>query len=156
VAQAVSAAGIASHHLELEITESFLVQGEEAEAVLRDVGATGVQFSIDDFGTGYSSLSYLKRFAIDHLKIDQSFVRAIPGDANDAAIAAAIIAVAHKLGIKVVAEGVETPEQLAFLKAQDCDYLQGFYLSPPLVAEDVTALLQTRAPCLPTPPESTG
>ena len=141
VAHALNVAGIAPHHLELEITESILAEGEQAEAVLREVSAMGVQFSIDDFGTGYSSLSYLKRFPIDTLKIDQSFVRDIPGDADDAAIALAIIAMAHTLGMRVVAEGVETVEQLAFLKEQACDTMQGYYLSKPLPPEAFTALL---------------
>ena len=149
VAQALSAAGIAPHHLDIEITESVFAQGEHAEAALRAISATGVQLSIDDFGTGYSSLSYLKRFPIDTLKIDQAFMRDIPGDADNTAIASAIIAMAHKLGIAVVGEGVETADQLQFLEAHGCDYLQGFYLSPPLSAEGVTALLQRPATQVP-------
>ncbi len=150
VARTLSRAGLAPRHLELEITESVLAQGAEAEALVREISATGVKFSIDDFGTGYSSLSYLKRFPIDSLKIDRSFVRDIPGDADDTAIAMAIIAMAHSLGIQVVAEGVETAEQLAFLCAKSCASMQGYYLSKPLPTEAVTALLQeNRCFCAP-------
>lgn len=135
-------AGIPPALIEVEITESMLAQGQEVAALLRQMSAVGVQFSIDDFGVGYSSLSYLKRFPIDRLKIDQSFVRDIPSDAEDMAIATAIVAMAHNLGIRVVAEGVESLDQLQFLQRQGCDYVQGFYLSRPLDAGDVTALLR--------------
>lgn len=142
LAQIVETTGVPPTAIEIEITESMLAEGPEVAALLHQTSAMGVQFSIDDFGIGYSSLSYLKRFPIDRLKIDQSFVRDIPGDAEDMAIATAIVAMAHNLGIKVVAEGVETPDQLQFLQHQGCDYVQGFYLSRPLDADDVTALLQ--------------
>ena len=142
LAQAVKTAVISPTAIEIEITESMLAQGPEIAALLQQMSAMGVQFSIDDFGVGYSSLSYLKRFPIDRLKIDQSFVRDIPGDAEDTAIATAIIAMAHNLGMKVVAEGVETLDQLQFLQNQGCDYLQGFYLSRPIDVDAVTALLQ--------------
>ena len=142
LARAIEAAGIMPAALEVEITESMLAEGPELTAVLHQASAMGVQFSIDDFGVGYSSLSYLKRFPIDRLKIDQSFVRDIPHDAEDMAISSAIIAVAHNLGISVVAEGVESSDQLQFLQSQACDYVQGFHLSRPLDADGVTALLQ--------------
>ena len=142
IAQVVDAAGLSADALELEITESILAEGKDVTDSLYQMSAMGVQFSIDDFGIGYSSLSYLKRFPIDRLKIDQSFVRDIPGDAEDTAIATAIIAMAHNLGIKVVAEGVESAAQLEFLQAQGCDYLQGYYLSRPLTADAFGALLQ--------------
>jgi len=143
ITSALRESGLDPDYLELEITESAIMQNTEATiAVLRDVADLGVQLSIDDFGIGYSALSYLKRFPIDTLKIDQSFIRDIPRDADDAAIASAIIAMAHALGIRVIAEGVETQEQLAFLRARRCSGVQGFYFSKPLPAEDVLALLK--------------
>jgi len=143
ITSALRESGLDPDYLELEITESAIMQNTETTiAVLRDVADLGVQLSIDDFGIGYSALSYLKRFPIDTLKIDQSFIRDIPRDADDAAIASAIIAMAHALGIRVIAEGVETQEQLAFLRARRCSGVQGFYFSKPLPAEDVLALLK--------------
>ena len=146
VSKAIESACMQPQSVEIEITESILAEGDEMAALLHQMSDMGVQFSIDDFGIGYSSLSYLKRFPIDRLKIDQSFVRDIPGDAEDTAIATAIIAMAHNLGIKVVAEGVETAAQLQFLRAQGCDFVQGYYFSRPLDAEKVAALLHGRAP----------
>lgn len=129
--------GVGPDWLEFELTESMLA-GEQAatEMRLRELKALGIALSIDDFGTGYSSLAYLKRFPIDVLKIDQSFVRDIPHDRNDMEIAATIIAMAHTLKMRVVAEGVETPEQLAFLKERDCDAWQGYLFSKPLPGEE--------------------
>lgn len=119
--------------LELEITESVVMENPETAAeTLHKLSDMGVHLSIDDFGTGYSSLSYLKRFPIDSLKIDRSFVRDITTDADDAAIAKAVIALAHSLKLTVIAEGVETDAQLDFLRKQRCDQMQGYYLSRPL------------------------
>ena len=127
--------GLSAHAnaLELELTESMVMQNVEEHVVtLNKLHAMGVQISIDDFGTGYSSLSYLKRFPINTLKIDQSFVQGLTEDAEDAAIATAIVMLGHSLKFKVIAEGVETVEQLALLRGIGCDEIQGYYLSRPL------------------------
>lgn len=142
VAKALAAAGLKSEYLELEITESILLEEQSVINTLYELDRMGVEISIDDFGTGYSSLSYLKRLPIDTLKIDRSFVQNIPEDADDAAIAQAILAMASSLGIDVVAEGVETIEQLAFLRHHGCDALQGNYFSKPLPADELVVLLR--------------
>ncbi len=119
--------------IELEITESVLMTGAEiAIGTLQTLKLLGLSISVDDFGTGYSSLSYLKRFPLDALKIDRSFVRDIPGDLDDAAITRTIISMAHGLRLKVIAEGVERPEQMRFLADHGCDFIQGFLLSKPM------------------------
>ncbi|MFZ6876160.1 EAL domain-containing protein [Undibacterium sp. Di27W] len=138
VEQVLVDTGLPARMLELEITESTLMENaQDTLAALDRLRSLGVRLTIDDFGTGYSSLSYLKRFPVDIIKIDRSFVRDIPGDADDAAIVTGIIALAHSLRLEVVAEGVETREQLDFLRAQSCDILQGFYLSKPIPAQQL-------------------
>jgi EAL domain-containing protein (putative c-di-GMP-specific phosphodiesterase class I) len=104
----------------------------------------GIDLAIDDFGTGYSSLAYLQRFPLDRLKIDRSFVRHVVSSTNDAGIVTAIIAMAHQLSFEVIAEGVETEDQLAFLQAHHCDQVQGYLASPPLTAERFDAWLHSR------------
>lgn len=129
--------------LELELTESILMNDVKSTlSTLHKLKDMRVQISIDDFGTGYSSLSYLKRFPVDSLKIDISFIREVTTNPEDAAITKAIISMAHSLSLKVVAEGVETVEQLNFLRAHGCDEMQGFYFSKPLPPEDFVQLLE--------------
>jgi EAL domain-containing protein (putative c-di-GMP-specific phosphodiesterase class I) len=111
--------------------------------MLEQLNRMGLKLAVDDFGTGYSSLSYLKRFPIDTLKIDQSFVRDVTTDADDASLVTAIIAMGHALQLNVIAEGVETPEQLDFLIRHGCDGMQGYLFSRPLPAEEITRLLQS-------------
>lgn len=138
-------------YLELELTESVVMQHPELAAeVLRELGSMGIQISIDDFGTGYSSLSSLRRFPINTLKIDQAFVRDCMVDSDDAAIVTAIISMARSLKLKVVAEGVETEEQLEFLRRQQCDLVQGFLLSRPMPADDLAHILTQGHQLLPT------
>lgn len=142
VARVLGESGLDPRWLDLELTESLLLSdAERTVAALNAFHAMGVGLALDDFGTGYSSLSYLKRYPIDTIKIDQSFVRHITTDADDAAIATAIIAMAHSLKLTVVAEGVETEEQKAFLARQGCDTIQGYLLSRPLPADEMTAWL---------------
>ncbi len=120
-------------YLELEITETAVMDNVDlAVSKLNDIKNMGVKISVDDFGTGYTSISYLKQFPISVLKIDQNFIKGIPSNQNDIAITSAVIALAHSLGMKVVAEGVETAEQLQYLADHDCDMVQGYYLSRPV------------------------
>ena len=142
VTRVLEETGFDPHLLDLEITETLLMQN--AEAVLKtmhDLGALGVNFSIDDFGTGYSSLSYLKHLPIGLLKIDRTFVRDVPSDGNDAAIVSAIISMAHSLGLQVIAEGLETYEQLEFLRKQGCDAIQGNYYSPAVLPGEIVRFM---------------
>ena len=132
------------HYLELELTESVLMQDAEfTNSMLRALTDLGIKLAIDDFGTGYSSLSYLRQFPIDALKIDRSFVNCVTSNPDDAAIVGAVIGMGKSLKLRVVAEGVETPEQCEFLLAQHCDEGQGYYFGRPMVAGAIATLLQT-------------
>ncbi len=146
VAAVLRETGLEADCLDLEITEGLLMRDVEGNiATLRQLKAMGVRLSIDDFGTGYSSLSYLKRFPIDQLKIDKSFVRDVVTDQDDTAIVLAVIAMAHSMQLEVIAEGVETEEQLAFLRANQCDVMQGYHLSRPAPPRQIAALLRAAA-----------
>ncbi|WP_322628994.1 EAL domain-containing protein [Halothiobacillus sp.] len=142
VIQALTQSGLDPALLELELTESILIQDtEKVMGMVQRLKALGVKLSIDDFGTGYSSLSYLKRFAVDKLKIDQSFVRDMADDPNDAVIVRTIIQMAKSLNLKTIAEGVETERQLALLQLQHCDEVQGYYFAAPMPAEEFARYL---------------
>jgi EAL domain-containing protein (putative c-di-GMP-specific phosphodiesterase class I) len=148
VQDAVTDAGIRPELLKLEITESLLMRDTDATIeALKALKDFGVGVSVDDFGTGYSSLSYLKRFPIDELKIDRSFVQDLHRDADDAAICAAVLAMARQLDLKVVAEGVEIEEQLEFLRRHNCEQVQGYLFSKPISAKEFAALFH--AQCAP-------
>jgi diguanylate cyclase (GGDEF)-like protein/PAS domain S-box-containing protein len=139
--------GLDPKALELELTESVLMKHAESTAsILKALRARGVQVAIDDFGTGYSSLSYLGKFSIDALKIDQSFVRQITTSPGETTIVTAVISMGRSLKLRVVAEGVETPEELAFLRAHQCDEAQGYYFSPPVFPQLFAKLLETGLP----------
>jgi diguanylate cyclase (GGDEF)-like protein len=142
VERIVRAAGINPALLEFELTESMLMTNPEAAVeTLSRIKALGMRLSVDDFGTGYSSLAYLKRFPLDALKIDRTFVRDLPGDSDDAAITKAVIRLAHSLSLKVVAEGVENVEQIRELEKYDCDEIQGYYIGRPLPGAACAQLL---------------
>jgi EAL domain-containing protein (putative c-di-GMP-specific phosphodiesterase class I) len=146
VDRAIRATGMDPHCLEIEITESAMMVDEvEASHCLETLHELGIRIALDDFGTGYSSLSYVKRFPVDSLKIDRSFVSAVESDSETQAISTAIIAMGHQLGLKVVAEGVETEAQQAFLCEQGCDELQGFLISRPLDVKDIEHRLRRQA-----------
>lgn len=146
VVRTLEETGLAPEHLELELTESSIMSNAEfAIDVLSGLKSMGVKITIDDFGTGFSSLSYLKRLPIDTLKIDQSFVRDAPTDPDDAALVMAIITLAHNLRLTVVAEGVETEEQLKLLRLLRCDEIQGYLFSPPVAAEALNVLFETNS-----------
>ena len=133
VEEALSSSGLAARHLDLEITESVIItHPEKAVATLMRLKQMGVSVTIDDFGTGYSSLSYLARLPIQGVKIDQRFVHGLEKNRNDEAIAQAIIALSHSLGLRCIAEGVETASQFNFLRSHDCEEAQGFLISHPL------------------------
>jgi diguanylate cyclase (GGDEF)-like protein/PAS domain S-box-containing protein len=133
IGEVLAATGLDPRYLEIELTENMVMHdAEQMVETLHAIKRLGVQIAVDDFGTGYSSLSYLKRFPVDRLKVDRSFVQDIATDADDAAIVRTIIALGHNLGLRVVAEGVETDEQMAFLGANACDEIQGYYFSKPV------------------------
>ena len=143
VQKVLNETGLEPKYLELEITESVIMKNvEEAMKSLHELNALGVKISVDDFGTGHSSLNYLKRFSVDVLKIDQSFIHDITTNADDALITRTIIDLAHNLGMQVIAEGVESKAQLAFLQRNNCDAMQGYYYSRPLSVETCTELLK--------------
>jgi diguanylate cyclase (GGDEF)-like protein/PAS domain S-box-containing protein len=147
VAEVLHSTGLEPRYLELELTESMVMHdAPQLVAMLDDLKALGVKMAVDDFGTGYSSLSYLKRFPVDRLKVDRSFVEHMTSDADDATIVRAIIALGHNLGLKVVAEGVESAQQARALRAYQCDEAQGFLFARPLSARDLPRLLTRSIP----------
>lgn len=146
IVAALNETGLDARYVELELTESLIMQDmQQAIATMRELERLGLRLSIDDFGTGYSSLSALKSFPVARLKIDQSFVRGIPDDENDKAITAAVISLGQKLNLRVIAEGVENEQQLAFLRENGCDEIQGFYISKPIPAGQFADMLRSDA-----------
>jgi len=145
VVSALRESGLRSEYLELELTESLIMQDvDRAVATMEELQLLGVQISIDDFGTGYSSLSALKTFPVARLKIDKSFIADVSSDENDKAVACAVISLGQKLNLRVIAEGVETDDQVAFLRANNCDEMQGYHFSKPVTAREIETLLGTR------------
>jgi diguanylate cyclase (GGDEF)-like protein len=143
IKSALAESGLTASDLELEITESMVMNDpEQAVSILRRLKELGIRVAIDDFGTGYSSLAYLKRFPIDSVKVDRSFVEDIPEDVNSMAIAQAVIAMAHSLRLKVVAEGVESEAQLSFLRGEGCDEIQGHYFSEARAASELSEIMR--------------
>jgi EAL domain-containing protein (putative c-di-GMP-specific phosphodiesterase class I) len=157
VQRIIAETGLPPSTLELEITESVLMSDAEASrATLSQLKAMGVRVAVDDFGTGYSSLAYLRRFPIDVLKIDRSFVSGIGSSEDDGSIAGAVISMGSSLKYRVVAEGVEDRSQLDFLRARHCDEAQGYYFSAPLDAAAFERLLAARPADWRTPRMETG
>ncbi len=143
VAGALRESGLAASYLELELTESLIMQdAEQAVETMKELQILGVQLSIDDFGTGYSSLSALKRFPVGRLKIDKSFIDNLPDDENDKAVVSAVISLGQKLNLRVIAEGVETDDQVAFLRQNNCDEMQGYHFSKPVAASGIEELIR--------------
>jgi len=145
IRDALDQAGLEGRFLEVELTESAVMNDpEESIAILEKLSKMGVLVSVDDFGTGYSSMSYLRRFPIDKLKIDRGFISEVMSRPEDASIVRAIISLAHSLKLKVVAEGVESIDQLEFLRTLGCDQYQGYYYSPALPAAKFEELVRAR------------
>lgn len=147
VSRVLSQTGLAPACLILEVTESLVMDDVSSTlSVLRELKALGVELAIDDFGTGYSSLSYLKRFPADYLKIDRSFIADLSKESGDAVIVEATTRLSHALGLQVIAEGVETLEQLVHLRKMGCEAAQGYYFSKPLPAKEISQMLKDRFP----------
>ena len=147
VISALQESGMAARHLELEITEGLIMQDvDQAIATMEELQRLGVQLAIDDFGTGYSSLNALKTFPVARLKIDKSFIKNLASDDRDKAVAAAVISLGQKLNLRVIAEGVETAEQLAILRENNCDEIQGYYFSKPVSFGEIAELLRSPSP----------
>jgi EAL domain-containing protein (putative c-di-GMP-specific phosphodiesterase class I) len=143
VRSALTSARLEPQYLELELTESAVMDdAEESISILRELSQLGVRISVDDFGTGYSSLSYLRRLPLDKLKIDRAFIREVVTSRDDAAIVRAIVSLAHALRLQVIAEGVETPDQLEFLQGLGCDQYQGFHFSAPVPSNAFVAMMR--------------
>ena len=146
VVHALNESGLDAKYLELEITESLIMQDiEQAVQKMQELADLGIQISIDDFGTGYSSLSALKTFPVARLKIDRSFISNLTNSNSDKAVTCAVISLGQKLNLKVIAEGVETKEQVTFLRANNCDEIQGYFLSRPISSDAITVLMESRA-----------
>jgi EAL domain-containing protein (putative c-di-GMP-specific phosphodiesterase class I) len=147
LASILKATGVGASFIELEITESMVMRDpDKAVEIMQALRAMGVRISIDDFGTGHSSLGYLKRFPVDRLKVDRSFVRDLPHNGDDVAITRAVIAMAHSLRMSVVAEGVEHQEQFDLLRAEGCDEFQGYYCARPMEEADLVQFVSARQP----------
>jgi EAL domain-containing protein (putative c-di-GMP-specific phosphodiesterase class I) len=147
LARVLHETGVPANRIELEVTESMVMQNaEQTTSVLNELRKIGVSLAIDDFGTGYSSLVYLKRLPIDTLKIDKEFIGDLTRDPDDEAITATVITMGHSLGLNVIAEGVETEQQLAYLREQGCDEIQGYWLSPPLDAQRCLTFIRSWQP----------
>ncbi len=146
VVSALQDSGLEAKYLELELTESLIMQ-DVAQAIetMKQLQSLGIQLSIDDFGTGYSSLSALKTFPVARLKIDKSFISSLPVHDHDKAVASAMISLGQKLNPRVIAEGVESDEQVTFLRAHNCDEMQGYHFSRPIPAEAITEMLAARS-----------
>ena len=143
VVNALRESGLESKYLEFELTESLIMQDvEQAVATMKELQGLGVQLSIDDFGTGFSSLSALKTFPVARLKIDKSFISNLSISESDRAVATAVISLGQKLNLRVIAEGVETDDQIAFLRENNCDEMQGYRFSEPIEAEKVEEVLK--------------